>query len=661
MKTLGSKLLVLCLFPLLVAVSLLMKQVFQEYERMQMTSVQEQGVMLLADLGAVLHETQKERGATAIFVSSQGKKFQNELRQQRQLTDKVIAAFQKWNPQSKTIQSVYGDASEALKQLRQLRGAVDRLSWTTVESLARYSAMNTQVLMSVEQAASLMQDENSNRLFLSYRHFLNGKEKAGIERAVLSGAFTRDGFTVPEYNHFIRLVAEQSTHFGNFINVATDDQRGLYQGQQKQAVFKEVERLREIAKAKGIGSIGAAAGTPNFGVDGAYWFKTKTKKINALKKVENQLASDLQKDARQLQETALYNTLFAVALAVGVTTIVLIATFYFIRSITQPLAQVVSMAHKVTEGDLTESLCIHREDEIGLLAKAMNQMTVHLKTLIGDVSGSSASLKQGADQLSIISTNTSDDVKVQHDEVQQVAAAMSQMIASVEHVASSAESAQATSQQTQREAQQGQLIVNDASQAIQQLSQEIEHTSSVVNALAQNSNDVSGVLDVIRDIAEQTNLLALNAAIEAARAGEQGRGFAVVADEVRTLAARTQQSTVEIQQMIEALQAGSQQAVTAMKQGQATAREGVEHADKVAQALNNITEAVQTVSQMNEQIALSTSEQLTASSAIDRSISGINASIVKTANGAEESAQMAKALEKTNSDLLQKITQFKCA
>ncbi len=311
------------------------------------------------------------------------------------------------------------------------------------------------------------------------------------------------------------------------------------------------------------------------------------------------------------------------------------------------------------DGDLTRRLPVPNNDEISGLCFAVNDFIAHLQQMVGNIvtdvgrlSGEANSVRESAARL----MNQSDELR---EGSAGVAAAMDEMVATVQDVAENAGGAAVAAQEADNRADEGRQIVSSTIQAIDLLSEEIGKASAVINAVENDSDTIGSVLDVIRGISEQTNLLALNAAIEAARAGEQGRGFAVVADEVRTLASRTQASTEEIQNMIERLQNGSRNAVAMMQQGSAKARETVTQAAAAGAALDKIAEAVKTISDMNTQIATAAGQQNSVTDEINRSVITVNDTIGKTAESAHCSAASSDNLSKIAGSLEGMVARFR--
>lgn len=331
------------------------------------------------------------------------------------------------------------------------------------------------------------------------------------------------------------------------------------------------------------------------------------------------------------------------------------------KNISKPISSASSAMDNIAEGegDLTQRLDEKGKDEISSLSLSFNNFAEKVRTMVAHVAGSTSQLAAAAEEMSSITQETTQGVQRQQAETEQVATAMNQMTATVQEVARHAAEAADAAKSANDEASSGSQIVERVVHAINELATEIDHASGVIGKLENDAENIGSVLDVIRGIAEQTNLLALNAAIEAARAGEQGRGFAVVADEVRTLASRTQQSTEEIQQMIEQLQAGSVEAVKVMQSSTEKAQESVSQAANAGASLENINRAVTTITDMNIQIASAAGEQGSVAEEINRNIVNINDIVKQTAEGASQTSHASNDLARLSSELQSLVHQFK--
>ncbi len=333
------------------------------------------------------------------------------------------------------------------------------------------------------------------------------------------------------------------------------------------------------------------------------------------------------------------------------------------RNIANPLCDAALALEDIADGDgnLTHRLEASTGGEVGRLSKAFNRFIGKIHDLVVDVASASAQVATSAEEMSAITGTMRDSVTQQQSETTQVATAINEMTSTVQEVASHAGDAAESARQAHGAAVSGQDVVRANMLAINTLSDEIGHSATAINELEQESINIGKVLDVIVDIAEQTNLLALNAAIEAARAGEQGRGFAVVADEVRTLAARTQESTEEIKGIIEGLQRRSQTAAQTMNQGLEQVSLSVEQAQKAEAALQSITSAVSAISDMNTRIASAAEEQSAVTEEINRNITNINSAAEHATHSAEQTASSSDELASLALRLQKLVSQFKTA
>ncbi len=329
------------------------------------------------------------------------------------------------------------------------------------------------------------------------------------------------------------------------------------------------------------------------------------------------------------------------------------------RMIVLPLRYTVQLAQRVADGDLTQSQAVSRRDELGQLQQAMYDMTQSLRTLIGRIGGGVGQIATAAEQLSSVTAQTSAGVQKQRVETEQVAAAMHEMAATVQEVAQNAEQASLAARQADQQARQGDRVVQEAIGQIGSLSGEVEHSAHAIEELNTESGRIGSVLEVIRAVAEQTNLLALNAAIEAARAGEQGRGFAVVADEVRALARRTHDSTEEIEGLIGNLQRVAHKAVEQMQTSRDLTQRTVDLAGEAGTALSRITESVSTIEQMNQQIAAAAEQQSAVAENISESVTRVRDIGEQSASGSEQTAAASAELARLGVELQGLVARFR--
>ncbi|BAP45338.1 methyl-accepting chemotaxis protein [Pseudomonas sp. 21LCFQ02] len=339
-------------------------------------------------------------------------------------------------------------------------------------------------------------------------------------------------------------------------------------------------------------------------------------------------------------------TVAIIAVAIIASMMTVLLAWLLTRSIVTPLSRAVSVAQAIAAGNLTKHIEVDGKDEPARLLEALVVMQQNLRTTIQMISGSATQLASAAEELSAVTEESSRGLQKQNDEIEQAATAVNEMTAAVEEVARNAVSTSQASEQSTDTARQGRDKVVQTVQAIQAMTQDVQTTSNLIEGLAEQGRDIGKVLDVIRSIAEQTNLLALNAAIEAARAGEAGRGFAVVADEVRALAHRTAQSTREIEQMVAGIQSGTGNAVQSMSLNTSRTLTTLELARAAGEALEQITEAISKINERNLVIASASEEQAQVSREVDRNLVNIRDLATQSAAGANQTSAASHELSR---------------
>ncbi|OCX17224.1 chemotaxis protein [Pseudomonas graminis] len=377
--------------------------------------------------------------------------------------------------------------------------------------------------------------------------------------------------------------------------------------------------------------------------------------INQLIAINTKSATEAGEISRQEYESA---NLSMIAVSTVAVLLTILLAWVLTRSIVNPMSRAVRAAEEISSGDLTRSIEVDGKDEATLLLRALATMQRNLRQTIELISGSSTQLASAAEELSAVTEESSRGLQQQNNEIEQAATAVNEMTAAVEEVARNAVSTSEASQQSNQTARQGRERVIETVRSIQDMAQQIQATSGLVEGLAAQGRDIGKVLDVIRSIAEQTNLLALNAAIEAARAGEAGRGFAVVADEVRALAHRTAQSTTEIEQMVAGIQTRTGDAVQSMSRNTESTRTTLSLASSAGDALEMITEAIAQINERNLVIASASEEQAQVSREVDRNLVNIRDLAAQTAAGANQTSAASHELSRLAVDLKAMVAKF---
>ena len=379
-------------------------------------------------------------------------------------------------------------------------------------------------------------------------------------------------------------------------------------------------------------------------------------KLNILSKLADNKATVAKESVKSSISSGNLKTIFIVIISVLIASVI---AFFGVRAIIKPLHKVNEMLKVVSSGDLTRRLDDSSDDEFGTLATNCNNLIDSLKLLISGIGSRSAQLAAASEETSAVTMQTTTSIQEQKSQIAQVATATTQMHSTSMVVSQSAEDTLRQIQHADEEAEKVKAISEENIRTIEVLARDVEEAAEVINKLHQDSASIGGILDVIRGVADQTNLLALNAAIEAARAGEHGRGFAVVADEVRTLASRTQQSTQEINSMIEVLQAGAEKAVAVMNQGKEQTTVCVEKTEGSTRALQLISDAVHKAYDVSSQIAQAAKEQNVVSQEISQKLENIVNIAEETSVGAHQTSESSHEVAKLAEELQSSVQQFK--
>ncbi len=575
----------LVVIPLLALSYFASELVLEEYHKNRSMSELRQLTQLSVKLSNLVHEQQKERGATAIFVGSKGRKFKAELATQRANTDKFsqeLNDFLNLLPSENrneefdiSLKSLLGN----LQGMEDLRIAVDGLNISKSDAISYYTNLNAENLDFIGQIGKLSEDPNITSRYISFTSFLQSKERAGIERAVGASGVANGKFTALGINQFKSLIAEQDTYMAVFLSQAMQNQILQHTEMSEANAAQMVLKMRKIIINGGLeGKLD--------GISSASWFDTITQKINELKVIENGLAESLINDITLLESRA--NTVLWTVAGVSITTMLLIVllSIFIVASINRSFKTIISRMTELASGKLDVELPPAANNEIGqmiecvvvfkdnavekanleikqeedkklaevtkqqLMDKMADDFDTDIGSIVAMVSDASKQLQDTAVSMTSISQSTSENADLASDasdlansNVQSVAAASEEMSQSVEEINHQ---------------------VSTASKASKSAVYEVNKTSIEMKNLATTVDKIGGVVTLIASIADQTNLLALNATIESARAGEAGRGFAIVASEVKGLASKTAEATDEISRHINEVHDATQQALVSM-------------------------------------------------------------------------------------------------
>lgn len=625
-----QKLILLVLIPLLATLYFSLNHLkILTSKQGQLEDIQALTTLTIAN-NALVHELQKERGATAVYLGSNGAKFSNELRAQRQLTNKarvnLHAGLKTFSSDNDGVNQILSTSQNELTKLEGIRASADSFSIPMSKVISYYTGLNHQIL-SLSSLLSTISPTETVSNAIAYYVLLEAKERAGIERAIASGGFANDMFT--QFQKFISLIAIQANYLEQFNAKASPNVVNAYKNILSNNAVIEVNRMREVAVS--VGQNGP------YDIDATVWFKNATVRINLLKDIENLVADEFLIDIDRLLSEANRNVIIDLII-ISLTFVFTIFFIYVIlTNLIKQLREISIAMDKVTENnDLAAQAGVFGTDELGNIAKGLNKTLSTFSHAITEIKDSSLSLSTSAQQSSIIVNNNVGSLQQQRDETAQVATAIEEMSATVQEVSRNANEAMSSTHQVNTKAIESQTVVGDSLEAINNLASEVSEIGSLISGLHATTSNISNVISVIKGIADQTNLLALNAAIEAARAGEQGRGFAVVADEVRTLAQRTQDSTIEIEDIINQLQNEANNANTMAIGTQKRAGESIEGAHQIELSLTGIVTAVSDINLMIEQIATAAEEQVSVTEEINKNVNDIDKKSAEVTSGAQD-------------------------
>lgn len=649
------KLLLIVLAPLLLALFFIGSKLILLKESSDQMSKSRDLSILAMNANQLVHEIQKERGMTAIFLSSQGTRFADKIKEQRKNTDKLLSAYRKsYSELSYTLSSpeqkkLGQSINQQLSDLSEIRNKIDAFNIPLNEALAKFTEKNKNLLDLNTQLSLEVNDPDLSRSATAYVYFLQAKERAGIERAVIASILSTSGEQSKLRKKATTLGIEQEKFMELFKSLASEKLINNADKHRDAQLWQNIQNVRDAV----------SEGRVDNSVEASDWFNMATQRINLLKKAELAIESDFQKmmsDKRNSSQSAFY-TILVIAIA-GITIAVLLCS-YTVKGITEQLKTISAAMYQLGEkSNLKAHAQSNSDDDLGQLADSFNAMVAQMRTLIHNTKEADSSLNKTVSTLENISEAVNEQVNSGLGQTQMAAVAMNQMGSTVQEVAQNCAQAASQSDEANSSAESGNQMLQTVLSEMKQLSNELSSTNEVIQSLAEDSSEIGSILDVIRGVAEQTNLLALNAAIEAARAGEQGRGFAVVADEVRSLASKTQESTGQIQDNIEKLQQGSSKAVSAISSS-------LELAESTANSLNNSSEnigivirQISNLNKMNVQIATATEEQSIAVEDINKNVQFIQEQYNKTSSSLTSLNAATDEVSDLSKNLSENVKQF---
>lgn len=622
------------------------------------TAIQSRSIMeATVAAGDLIHPLQIERGMSAGFIQSNGQRFADTLPGARTNADQKLASYKQILDAINigSMPELKKSIEEARHKLDQLAGMRDQIGKHSLAAKDS-SAFFTDLIASLADVMSTAISYNTNpeivMKLLIYDEFVNAKENAGQERALTVPGFTSNKVEMAQYRNILSKILKQDAYLDSLKNFASEQEKAALKAVLEGDASKDVQRMRNIMAERTLEG--------GFNVDPAEWFKRSTDRINGFYEVEQLLTKNINADvAHQLSasRTLLWVQLVLAVLVIAITVVV---SIWVARSVNRPLNAVVGAAEYATaHDDFTRRIPEEGVQETVRVGQAINQLMEKFRTIILHATQSSERIADASGVLSTSSEQVNRSSAAQSDAASSVAAAVEEMSVSISETARNAQTSTEIVEKSSANTAQALVMMEDTVRNVNSIAALIRESDASVAQLDERSKQIGGIIQVIKDVADQTNLLALNAAIEAARAGEQGRGFAVVADEVRKLAERTSKATQEIATLIGDIQNHIGGTVKGMQRASAQVTDSLELVGKTETALHRMGDDSRVVAANVHSIADAIREQDAAIHQVAANIEKIAQMAEKNSTATASSSDTAVQLDRLSGELKGLVSRFK--
>jgi methyl-accepting chemotaxis protein len=616
-------------------------------------------LLSLADnASSLVHELQKERGMSAGFIGSKGTKFRPELAVQRSIVDEKVSLYRNFTQEfeedfSDSLKTSITSVLNGLSQLANIRSQVDNLSLSLPEALGFYTAQNSAL---INQPLELIEVLDTNGLvqgLIASYNLMRVKENSGIERAVLTNVLAGANFSEQNKKRVYTLIAQQNAYQDAFYKSMpkTGKWSERYNTFENSSDNQNIIKLRQKVLSEAL--------VNDFSVQPEVWFDAATARIGELKTLESDGIKEMHQDINKIYSNAIS---FISAELIFLAVVLLLAYLVFVTIVSmgnQAKAIRNLIAEIKRDHNLTLRIPVLSQDHLGRSAVTFNELLEVIRKDFVEIAETAYEAVSSTHDTIVSVVDSDSNIEKQQVATSSASAAVKEISIGVTDIGKQIQDSANSVSSVVRECDEGRNTVREALGSIQSVASEVENLNVVIGALNEGVVNISSVLVVIQSVADQTNLLALNAAIEAARAGEQGRGFAVVADEVRALAKRVHSSTEEIALIITALQTDSKQAMSGIADGQEKSQEAVKLSNAIDQAFGQILYSIQNIEQTSTSISASTQQQSNVAKEVSLNVNEIENMSNKNMQGAQEIGKSASKLSEVTMALLEVINVYK--